>query len=354
MMEMDFKLLFNIFGAFISGIVVHYLVIDLSLKKGIFIDDNLSDLPQKFHKVPTPRIGGLGIFIGCFFMIINANLGLYIMLAAVPAFVSGLLEDLYAKISPGRRIIIMLVSAAMAIYLLDIIVVNFGIFSVPPIIGIFITVVAIIGMINGMNLIDGINGLSAGVSLIIFTTYSILAYIMKDMDLFFVCILTASVLVSFLFFNFPKGKIFLGDGGAYFTGFILSVVSILLAERHAENISPWFVFACLIHPVFEVIFSFVRKMFFTKISPFDPDPHHIHQLIFIYLANKNNPKTTLMILPFVLGFNLLALKFYNNHSILIFISFVYMMLYTFVYLMLDKKHKELAISGKAEPLSVNL
>lgn len=329
--------------------MLQYLVIDLSYKRGLFIDDNNSDLPQKFHTAPTPRIGGLGIFIGCFFLMVNTEIGLFLMLASVPAFVSGFLEDLFAKISPGRRLVIMLVSAVMAIYLLGVVVTDFTFFKVPLEIGVVITLVAIIGMINGTNLIDGINGLSSGISMIIFATYFFMSRIVGDLDIEFISIICVVTLLGFFVFNYPKGKIFLGDGGAYFIGFMLAVVAILLNKNSTENgtnISPWFILCTLIHPVWEVIFSFFRKAVIEKESPFKPDPYHFHQFIFIYITKKNNPMTTLVILPFVFINNLIAIQFYDNHIALVLLAFSYIALYTLVYLVLYKKHQEEIKSGK--------
>lgn len=331
--------------------MLQYLVIDLSHKKGIFIDDNISELPQKFHTAPTPRIGGLGIFIGCFFLMVNTKIGLFLMLASVPAFVSGFLEDLFAKISPGRRLIIMLVSAVMAIYLLGVVVTDFTFFKVPLEIGVVITIVAIIGMINGTNLIDGINGLSSGISIIIFTTYFFISRIVGDTDIEFISAICAMTIFAFFVFNYPKGKIFLGDGGAYFIGFMLAAIAILLRKNNigegnpALEVSPWFILCTLIHPVWEVIFSFFRKAVIEKESPFNPDPYHIHQFIFIYLAKKNNPMTTLIILPFVLINNLIAIQFYNNHIALVLLALVYVTIYTVTYLVLYKKHQSTIADG---------
>lgn len=324
--------------------MLQYLVIDLSHKKGIFIDDNISELPQKFHTAPTPRIGGLGIFIGCFFLMVNTKIGLFLMLASVPAFVSGFLEDLFAKISPGRRLIIMLVSAVMAIYLLGVVVTDFTFFKVPLEIGVVITIVAIIGMINGTNLIDGINGLSSGISIIIFTTYFFISRTIGDTDIEFISAICAVTILAFFVFNYPKGKIFLGDGGAYFIGFMLAAVAILLRKNNVA-VSPWFILCTLIHPVWEVIFSFFRKAVIEKESPFMPDPYHIHQFIFIYIAKKNNPMTTIVILPFVLINNFIALQFYNNHLVLLVLALAYIGLYTTVYMVLYKKHQKTVKAG---------
>lgn len=338
------KILFYIFGALFTSGLLQYLVIDLSHKRGIFIDDHEADLPQKFHNSPTPRIGGLGIFIGCFFMMTNAEVGLYIMLSSVPAFMAGFLEDLYAKISPGRRLIIMVVSAVMSIYLLDVVVTDYGFFQVPVTIGVVITIVAIIGLINGANLVDGINGLSSGISIIILLTYYFMSTRMLDTDLQFITIISAVSILGFLIFNYPKGRIFLGDGGAYFTGFILAIISILIAIRH-EEISPWFILVCLIHPVWEVMFSFFRKATIVRISPFKPDPHHLHQLIYLYITHKNNPITALVILPFVLITNVLAIYFYKNDTLLFIIALTYAGIYTLAYYLLWEKHKKVRLVG---------
>lgn len=161
---MELNLVIYILCAFFVSALTHYLVIDLSHKKGIFIDDHTSDLPQKLHTVPTPRIGGLGIFVAILFMVKDMSFGLYIVLSIIPAFLAGFLEDLLAKITPLRRLLIMSISGAMAIYLIQCVVTDFGIFQVHQIVGIIITMVAILGLINGTNMIDGFNGLSSGVS----------------------------------------------------------------------------------------------------------------------------------------------------------------------------------------------
>ncbi|MBU3677814.1 MAG: glycosyltransferase, partial [Chitinophagaceae bacterium] len=239
--------------------MTQYLVIDLSHKRGIFIDDNKSDLPQKMHLAPTPRIGGLGIFVAVLFISREQSLGLTLLLCLLPAFLAGFLEDLLAKISPARRLLIMSVSGVMAIYLLRAVVTDFGFIQVPEWLGILITMIAILGLINGTNMIDGFNGLSSGVCFIIFTTYFIVAWNVGDMSMAYICLVIMAAILGFLIFNFPFGKIFLGDGGAYLLGFLLALVSILIVKNNPGKISPWFALVSLIYPVWEVIFSFTRR-----------------------------------------------------------------------------------------------
>ncbi|KXK42549.1 MAG: UDP-N-acetylmuramyl pentapeptide phosphotransferase/UDP-N-acetylglucosamine-1-phosphate transferase [Bacteroidetes bacterium OLB11] len=340
---MNSSLLIYVVGAFVVSLITQYLVIDLSHKKGIFIDDHNSDLPQKLHREPTPRIGGLGIFVAILFMTKDLELGLYIILCIIPAFLAGFLEDLLAKITPWRRLLIMSVSSIMAIYLMDCVVVDFGFITVPYFVGVIITIVAILGLINGTNMIDGFNGLSSGVSVLIFATYFAVSYIVGDTQMMYITLICIAAILGFLFFNFPRGKIFLGDGGAYSLGFLLAVISIMLVKRHSNSlvsesyISPWFALVSLIYPVWEVIFSFTRRTLVHRLSPLYPDSKHVHQLIYRNIAKQNNPLTTLFIYPVVISFNIFAVLFYNNSLILFIVSIIFITLYSLFYFLLFKK-----------------
>ena len=148
-----------------------------------------------------------------------------------------------------------------------------------------------------------------------------------------VCI--ASIL-GFIVFNFPLGKIFLGDGGAYSLGFLLAVVTIMIVKRH-PTISPWYALVTLIYPVWEVIFSFSRRMLIHKLSPLHPDSKHVHQLIFRNLTRQNNWLTTLVIYPIILLFNALAVYFYDNEIALIIIAIIFIVSYSLFYSYYSRK-----------------
>lgn len=337
---MNSSILIYSLGALVVSFLTNYLVIDLSHKRGIFMDDHQSDLPQKLHHTPTPRIGGLGIFVGILFMVRvivkEDDMGLYLVLCLIPAFMAGFLEDLFAKITPSRRLMIMSVSGVMAIYILNAVVTDFGFFSVPHWVGILITMIAILGLTNGTNMIDGFNGLSSGVCFLIFTTYFAMSLIVGDITMAYICLICMTSILGFLFFNFPWGKIFLGDGGAYILGFLLAIISIMIVKRNAE-ISPWFVLVCLIYPVWEVIFSFSRRMIIHRLSPLYPDSKHVHQLIFRNIAQHNNSRTALYILPVIILFNLAALYFYTNSVALFLVAGVFVICYTLFYYIYSRK-----------------
>lgn len=340
---MDYSLIIYTIGAFLVSLLTQYLVIDLSHKRGIFIDDHNSELPQKLHNEPTPRIGGLGIFIACVFMtkeVLGETLGLRIILCLIPAFLAGFLEDLFAKISPLRRLLIMSISALMSIYLMDAVITDFGFMHVPYGVGVFIAVIAFLGLINGTNLIDGFNGLSSGVSFLIFSTYFVISLQLHDQTMTYISMICMAAILGFLIFNFPSGKIFLGDGGAYSLGFMLAVLSILIVKRHPD-VSPWFALVCLIYPVWEVIFSFSRRTLIHRLSPLHPDSKHVHQLIFRNVTRQNNPLTSLLIFPFILVFNALAVMFYNSSVALFVIAVCFMTLYTLFYYIYSRKEMRL-------------
>ena len=340
---MNYNLLIYAVGAFVVSLLTQYLVIDLSHKRGIFIDDHTSDLPQKLHHVPTPRIGGLGIFVACMFMTKDLDVGLKIILCLIPAFLAGFLEDLFAKISPLRRLLIMSISAVMAIYLMDCVVLDFGFVTVPYWLGVFISLIAILGLINGTNLIDGFNGLSSGVCFLILTTYFVISLKVGDDTMALITLICMGAILGFLVFNFPYGKIFLGDGGAYSLGFMLAVLSILIVKRNAD-VSPWFALVCLIYPVWEVIFSFSRRMIIHRLSPLYPDSKHVHQLVFRNITNQNNPLTSLVIFPFVLLFNVLAIMFYDSSISLFFIAAFFIISYTLFYYIYSRKEMRKGIA----------
>src|SRR4029077_20088982 len=101
-----------------------------------------------------------------------------------------------------------------------------------------------------------------------------------DGFLFTSALAMAGALLGFLFWNYPKGKIFLGDGGAYLLGFWLGELSVLLVMRHSEG-SPWFPMLLLVYPIFETIFSMYRRKVVHGMSPGTPDNLHMHQVIYM-------------------------------------------------------------------------
>lgn len=254
------------------------------------LDSDLSG-PQKFHKTPVPRIGGIpiaaGLLTAILFKTIDlgvANQGLLLLLCTTPTFAIGLTEDLTKKISVRQRLLITAVSAICVIYILRIEVTTLGtpfidfLFAI-PFFGIAFTVIAITGLANAYNIIDGFNGLSSMVGIITLLAIAYLGYLLGDTMIIFLSLVMAGAILGFFIWNYPQGMIFLGDGGAYLIGFWIAALSIWLCARHPE-VSPWFALLINGYPIMETLFTVYRRKIHQGKSPGIPDGIHFHTLIY--------------------------------------------------------------------------
>ena len=315
---------------FLVSFVIQLIVIKNSRIRSFCIDRADTDKPQRFHYVPTPRAGGLGIVIA---LVVGLGMfgkeGEYLVLSALPAFVIGFYEDLTSNISPKLRLSVIMAGAVVAMVLLDSVVYDLGLMRLPLWMAIPFTLIAFTGLSNAINIIDGFNGLAAGVSVILLLSFAAVSYIYGDQLMLGVSTVLIVSIAGFFVWNFPRGRIFLGDGGAYFIGFILAEIAILLVKRN-PGISPWFPLVVLAYPVFEVFFSIYRKKFKRGLSAFKPDRVHFHMLVHSRIA-RNNPKTSVYIWVLVAAFNIMAFPFHSNTPVLIFIFFLFSATYLYLY-----------------------
>lgn len=272
---------------FICLLIIRYKNLHLRLTH-----DPLKGGPQKFHRMPTPRIGGVALFTGVlcasvvFFIQRKefAELFFKILLCSTPLVMGGLIEDLTKKVSARLRFFLCILSATFAFLVADVRIVRLDIILIDEIIQILplsflISIIGIVGLTNAVNIIDGFNGLASGVAVIILAGLSYVAFKTNDIFIFFCSAVLISVILGFFLWNYPRGLIFLGDSGAYFIGFFIAVFSILLVKRNPQ-ISPWFPLLLAIYPVWETIFSIYRRKFIKNLSPFNPDGIHFHTLIY--------------------------------------------------------------------------
>jgi UDP-N-acetylmuramyl pentapeptide phosphotransferase/UDP-N-acetylglucosamine-1-phosphate transferase len=139
-------------------------------------------------------------------------------------------------------------------------------------------VFAVAGLPHAFNLIDGYNGLAGTVATICCMAIAYVAMQVGDRQIAAVVLVLAGATAGFLLWNYPRGLIFAGDGGAYLWGSVIAVASILLVQRHPQ-VSPWFPMLLLSYPVLETVFSIYRKLVRGQ-SPGMADALHIHQLIY--------------------------------------------------------------------------
>jgi UDP-N-acetylmuramyl pentapeptide phosphotransferase/UDP-N-acetylglucosamine-1-phosphate transferase len=250
--------------------------------------------PQGFHAVAVPRIGGLGIVLGiCGATAALAltrlpeagGLGSLLMVSALPVFLAGFIQDFTGALTPRRRLLASAASAALAFYLIDAGIQQTGIPVFDWVAGfamgsLLLTIVAVAGIANAVNIIDGFNGLAAMCAVLMLAALSYVCFQVNDPMLALLALAGIGAVLGFFLWNFPGGLIFLGDGGAYFLGFFVAEISILLVRRNPGEVSPLFPLLVCIYPVFETVFSIYRRKFLRAVPPSMPDGIHLHSLIY--------------------------------------------------------------------------
>lgn len=277
---------------FIVTIFLTYILI-LSKPFHIKFSQDLIGGPQKIHDLQIPRIGGVSIFIIMFLVSIMLDKGeflFYLVVSAIPIFISGLLEDLTKKISASIRLICTFISAILCVFLIKHGINSLGFEIIDKLIAdtylkYLFAFFSIILLTQSYNIIDGLNGFCLLNAILVTLSIIYVSNHLGSLYFFHLGCLILSVLLGIFFFNFPKPLIFLGDGGAYFLGFILSTVLIIFSEENI--ISPLFCLAIVIYPIYETFRSFFRRLFTSNSSFMKPDALHLHSLIYRYINSKN-------------------------------------------------------------------
>ncbi|MGV0963886.1 MAG: MraY family glycosyltransferase [Polynucleobacter sp.] len=343
----------SLIAAFIASFLVSILIIRSGKFHAQFSGDSNLSGPQKFHKVSVPRIGGLGIALGLLIGISlhaktasQSDQEMTLLLCAIPVFSIGLLEDFTKKISIRMRLTLTALGAIFAIFYLgaqitriDIPGVDF-IFLLSPL-SIAFSIFAITGLANAYNIIDGFNGLSSMVGMIALLAIGYMGIQFNDSPVVFLSFSMVAAILGFFAWNYPRGLIFLGDGGAYLIGFWIATLSVLIVSRH-EMISPWFALMINAYPIWETVFTIYRRKYHQGKSPGHPDGIHFHSLIFRRIFNSKqirneddwfsaNAKTS----PYLWALSSFAVipgvLFWNSTPILMGCFFVFAILYVWLY-----------------------
>jgi len=250
------------------------------------------DKPQGVHTTPTPRIGGIAIVLG---IIVGAALSatwqepgalvpLVLLACSLPAFVAGVAHDMTESLSPRGRLVATAISAALAFLLLDAALRQTAIPGLDWIVSfgagaLIVTVFAVAGIAHAINIIDGLNGLAAMCVVIMLAALAYVCYQVSDPMLMTLSLVVIGSVIGFFVWNFPSGLVFLGDGGAYFLGFMVAEIGILLLARNAE-VSPLFPLLVCIYPVFETLFSVYRRVWLRQLPASGADGIHLHTLLY--------------------------------------------------------------------------
>ena len=292
----QFQDILKLFQLELFGLFIVFFAISFFWKK-IYISLSLKayQSKQRLHQDEVPRIGGLIIYIFLTitaFVAFDSELLNIILMSAIPIIFIGAKEDLFHNTSPKLRLVFMIVSASLFIYFLptnlpeiDFPLLN-QVLSFSILKEIFF-IFSILVITNGNNLIDGVNGNMALTNIVQLSVLALVASITDDIFIAELCVILLIPLFVFLVFNFPFGKVFSGDAGAYFYGFSISSIIIYLFGNYAQLLS-WNALLILIYPSIELLFSYVRKNYFESIGPLNPDAKHLHSLIYRYFNHKLN------------------------------------------------------------------
>jgi UDP-GlcNAc:undecaprenyl-phosphate/decaprenyl-phosphate GlcNAc-1-phosphate transferase len=315
---------FTLLICFIVSVLVTPFVKKMAIKIGA------TDVPnsRKVHQKIMPRLGGLAIYISFIlgFLILQPEspYKLPILLGSAVIIVTGILDDIF-QLPAKWKLIGQLIAAAIVIFSgvnLEFInlpfggTIEFGIFSIP------LTFLWIVGITNAINLIDGLDGLAAGVSSIGLITISGMAIIMGDTFVMSIGFILLGSTLGFLIYNFYPAKIFMGDTGALFLGYMIAVLS-LLGFKNITVISLIVPIIILGVPISDTFFAIIRRLIHNK--PLSaPDKSHLHHCLL--RLGYSHRKTVLLIYGMSALFSLAAIIF-SQATLLVAIIVIFILLF---------------------------
>ena len=271
-----------------ASVAVNFLLSNIAKEKKILID--LPDRSRKFHKRPTPLVGGLSIFIALIissklYLDLNSlngympNFSYQLIIASIPLLLVFLIDDIMS-LRPWFRLLIQTLLTIYMIFstgiylenvgdLFGLGIINLGIFSIP------VTIFCVVGVMNAFNMIDGINGLCAGCAMLALMFIGFHSGFIYDSML----ILIIGSMIGFLIFNLRffglRRGVFLGDSGSNLIGFWVAWIAIYCSQNELYDVNPitmiWFVAIPLIDCV-GLIFSRIKR----RIPISSPGRDHIH------------------------------------------------------------------------------
>ncbi|MBL4807381.1 MAG: glycosyltransferase family 4 protein [Rhodobacteraceae bacterium] len=291
---MTATILFPIIAGLVSSIAVSVLLVVTARFHGKLSYDTLEGV-QKVHVKPTPRVGGIALFIGYFVasgFLQGETRILFVLIgvAGLPAFIFGIIEDLTKKVGVKQRLVATLASGILFSILTGYTIGYVDVIGIDmllswSILSFAFTAFAIGGIANAINLIDGFHGLASGTIILVLISFALVAARVDDTVIVSFSLVMAAVMAGFFVVNFPFGKIFLGDAGAYFSGYVVATLAVMLPMRNPE-VSPWISILILAYPLTETIVSIVRRLRKKGAHPAEPDGEHLHHVVFRSWSKK--------------------------------------------------------------------
>ena len=349
----------NVFVIVIVTLLTSLILVPIIKKVAIHV--NAMDEPnaRKIHKVPMPRLGGLAIYLAFLlgYMLYGevSTQMLSILIGGFLLILVGFIDDI--KSVPARyKLVVQIIAATIVVLYGDLSFSEVSVFGYKIYFnefwGSLTSIVFIVAITNAINLIDGMDGLAAGISSIYFLTIAIIAFILNrigGLDVIISLIMLGATL-GFLVHNFPPAKIFMGDSGSLFLGFMISVIALLgyKVTTFTSLIVPIVILAI---PIFDTIFAILRRLLKGQNIGVADKEHFHHQLL---KMRYSQTKSILIIYAIDIAFAVVSIFYIlGDNQVAIAIYVALMILLLFVVLKTDilfdhSKKKQVMVSEKEE------
>lgn len=329
---------------FIIPAILSYLLTPLVIRFAKAV--GATDLPneRKIHQQPMPRMGGVAIYLSFMlallviygidpavhvFSMMIPHKGVLLIASLLMVLVLGIFDDL-RSLNPGQKFLVQLAAATLAYiagFRIDAIthplgegILDLGVFAYPA------TVLWIVGITNAFNLIDGLDGLSSGISIIVALTVSLISYLNGHIATAFLTLAFAGSILGFLRYNFNPARIFLGDSGSLFLGFALAVFSMESSTKGSAAVAILVPILALGLPIMDTLLSMIRRMFRSILrgepssasvgqkirQMFLPDRRHIHHQLLALGVSHRNVVLLLYLVSCLFGAGAFAITMTNN------------------------------------------
>lgn len=340
--------------AFVLAALLTLLIVRSASLHDAHTGDRDFTKPQKVHTSPVPRIGGLAVVLAlCAWLGWLAwqrgavRLPSVLLACAAPAFLAGFVQDCTEAVTPRGRLVATALSALLAFHFANAAIRDTAIPGLDWLVGfelgaLALTVFTVAGIANAINIIDGFNGLASMCVMLMLGALGYVAYQVGDDVLSMTALAGIGAVLGFFIWNYPSGLVFLGDGGAYFLGFFVAELGILLIGRN-EEVSPLFPLLVCIYPAFETLFSIYRRGVLRQKPMHMPDGIHLHSLVYRRMMRwatggrggrtlaRRNARTSPVLWMLCMVSILPAVLFWSNTAALAFFLLLFAAIYLALY-----------------------
>jgi len=336
--------------AFTSSCITSILMANLGGRLTALVRRSDLRAVQASHTRPTLRLGGIGI-AGALALIVatqdlKSALLLLMLTASLPVLFSGLLEDIGLHQSPRRRLLMATISSVLAIWLVDAHLPHIGISQLEAVFSIFViaagfTIFVTVGVAHAFNLIDGLNGLAGTTAVASCASFLIIAKLAGAPDIALVASALLAAMLGFLSVNYPFGRLFLGDAGAYLVGFLLGWIAVKLVHQ-TGTVAPWAMVLVLFWPIADTLMTIARRCAQRRKAT-HPDRMHFHHVVMrgveIAILGRrdrriSNPLATAIMAPFVIMPPMTAILLWNRPTVTMLATLGFALLFVPTYLLL--------------------